>query len=172
VLTTIADPTFTNYVYEIGGAPVLGAPGSVFVANYANAWLGGTAAANTLLNFRTDSGTIAWQSAGSYPTTPAYQAGTVYAVNNRPLDLEARSESDGTLLWSWTPANPLESKFVSEVLLTRNMAFVSTDQATYAIDLTTHLPAFSYPASGKLALSANAILYIQNATDLIAINLN
>ena len=172
VLTTITDPTFTNYIYEIGGSPVLGATGSLFVANYANATLGGTAAANTLLNFRTDTGSIAWQSPGSYPTTPAYHAGTVYAANNRPLGLEARSETDGSLLWSWTPSNPADSKFVSEVLLTQNLAFVSTDQATYAIDLTTHQPAFSYPVSGKLALSGNAILYIHNATDLIAINLN
>jgi len=48
---------------------------------------------------------------------------------------------------------------------------VSTNRATYAIDLETHRPVFSYPVFGKLALSANGVLYIQNATDLIAINL-
>jgi outer membrane protein assembly factor BamB len=95
----------------------------------------------------------------------------VYAVNNLPLRLEARAEADGTLLWSWALPSGSDTQFVSEVLLTKNLAFVSTDRATYAVDLATHEPVFSYPASGKLALSANAILYIHNSTDLIALNL-
>ncbi|MBS0419797.1 MAG: PQQ-binding-like beta-propeller repeat protein [Proteobacteria bacterium] len=171
-LKDIADPTYQNYIYEVRGAPVLGAPGSVFVAQYANSVLNGGAIGNTLINFRTDSGTIGWKIAGCYPTTPAYRSGVLYVLNQTPFRLEARAEADGSLLWSWTPANPAETLFASEVLLTRNMAFVSTDRATYAIDLQTHLPAFSYPASGKLALSANAILYIQNPTSLIALNLD
>jgi hypothetical protein len=171
VLHEIADPTFTNYVYEIGGAPVLGAPGSVFAANYTNSLLNGGAIGNTLVNFRTDTNSIGWQQAGVYPTTPAYKDGVVYAVNQNPLRLEARAETDGTMLWWWTPPSPADSLFVSEVLLTDNLAFVTTTQATYAIDLETHRPVFSFPASGKLALSANGVLYIHNATDLVAINL-
>lgn len=166
----IVDPSYQDFVHEIEGAPVLGAPGSVFVANYWNSdpnsiW------GNSLLNFRTDTSSIAWQISGSYSNTPGYKDGVVYAVNNRPLSLEARAESDGTLLWTWAPTATADTQFVSEVLLTRNLAFVSTDHATYAVDLTTHLPVFSYPLSGKLALSANGILYLQNATTLVAINL-
>jgi len=171
VLHEIADPTFANYVYEIGGAPVLGAPGSVFAANYTNSLLNGGAIGNTLINFRTDTNSIGWQQAGVYPTTPAYKDGVVYAVNQNPFRLEARAETDGTMLWWWTPPNPADSLFVSEVLLTDNLAFVTTTRTTYAIDLATHRPVFSFPASGKLALSANGVLYIHNATDLIAINL-
>lgn len=171
VLNEIIDPTFQNYIYEIGGAPVLGASGSVFAASYSNAALNGGMLGNTLLNFRTATNSIAWQVTGAYPTTPGYNAAVVYAVNQNPLRLEARAESDGSLLWWWTPANPGDSQFISEVLLTENLAFVSTNRATYAIDLTTHRPVFSYPTSGKLALSANGILYIHNTTDLIAINL-
>jgi hypothetical protein len=171
VLNQIVDPTFQNYIYEIGGAPVLGAPGSVFAANYANSALNGGAIGNTLLNFRLATNSIAWQVTGAYPTTPGYKAGVVYAVNHSPLRLEARAESDGALLWWWTPQSASDTVFVSEVLLTENLAFVSTNRATYAIDLTTHRPVFSYPMFGKLALSANGILYIQNTTDLVAINL-
>jgi hypothetical protein len=171
VSNEIVDPTFQNYVYDIGGAPVLGAAGSVFVANYTNSALNGGAIGNTLLNFRTSTNSIAWQVAGAYPTTPAYHGGVVYAANVVPLRLEARAESDGALLWWWTPPHPGDSQFVSEVLLTSNLAFVSTNRATYAIDLTTHRPVFSYPLSGKLALSPNGILYIHNTTDLVAINL-
>lgn len=35
---------------------------------------------------------------------------------------------------------------------------MSTDRSTYAIDRTTHHVAWSYPAAGNLALSANGIL--------------
>jgi hypothetical protein len=171
VLNEINDPSFQNYVYEIGGSPVLGAPGSVFVANYQNSALNGGAIGNMLLNFRTATNSIAWQEPGAYPTTPGYKSEVVYAVNNIPFRLEARAESDGTLLWWWTPPHPGDGQFISEVLLTENLAFVSTNRATYAIDLETHRPVFSYPVFGKLALSANGVLYIQNATDLIAINL-
>ena len=34
--TTIPDPTFRNYIYEINGSAVLGAPNSVFAAAYAD----------------------------------------------------------------------------------------------------------------------------------------
>jgi hypothetical protein len=49
---------------------VLGAPGSVFAANYANSILNGGGIGNTLLNFRTATNSIAWQFTGCYPTTP------------------------------------------------------------------------------------------------------
>jgi hypothetical protein len=170
---TIHDPNYQNYVYENGGAPVLGNAGlgSVFGAAYTNSILNGGGIGNYLTNFRTTTGTIAWQIPGVYPTTPGYKDGVVYAVNQNPLRLEARAEADGALLWYWTPEYAGDSQFVSEVLLTNNMAFVSTNYATHAIDLTTHRAVWGFPASGKLALSANGILYIHNNTDLVAVNL-
>lgn len=173
IRTTIPDPTFQNYVYDAGGAPVLGSVtlGSVFGAAYTNSVLNSGSIGNALTNFRTTDGTIAWRIPGVYPTTPAYRNGIVYAVNQNPLRLEARAEADGALLWSWTPEYAGESKFVSEVLLTDNLAFLSTNYATHAIDLLTHRSVWSYPASGKLALSASGVFYIHNSTDLIAINL-
>jgi hypothetical protein len=171
VLHQIVDPTYQNFVYEIGGAPVIGAPGSIFAAGYANAGLNAGGIGNTLTNFRTNTDSIGWQVRGVYPTTPGYKDQVIYPTNNNPFRLEARAESDGELLWSWTPPAAGDSRFISETLLTQNLAFVSTDRATYAIDLKTHHAVFSYPAHGKLALSANGVLYIQNTNDLIAINL-
>jgi PQQ-like domain len=170
---TIQDPAFQNYVYDLGGAAVLGNEvlGSVFGAAYTNSILNGGAIGNALTNFRTTTGSIAWQVRGVYPTTPSYKDGVVYAVNQNPLRLEARAETDGALIWSWTPDYAGESQFVSEVLLTDSIAFVSTNYATHAIDLQTHRSVWSYPTPGKLALSANGVLYIHSSTDLIAINL-
>ena len=171
VLHQIDDPTFTNYVYQIAGSPVLGAPGSVFVANYANSKLNGGGIGNTLTNFSLTRDAIAWQVSGVYPSTPAYSSGTLYVANERPVRLEARAESDGALLWSWVPPQSGDTGFASEVLLTNNLVFVSTNLATYAIDTTSHAVRWSYPQSGRLALSKNGILYIQGLEFLTAINL-
>lgn len=171
VLHTVTDPTFTNYVYQISGSPVLGAAGSVFVANYANTLLNGGAIGNTLTNFNLNTDSIGWQVAGNYPSTPAYAGGILYVANENPLRLEARAETDGTLLWSWVPPQTGDTNFKSEVLLTNNLVFVSTNLATYAVDLSSHKTVWSYPLMGRLALSKNGILYIQSANLLTAINL-
>jgi hypothetical protein len=166
----ITDPTFVNASYEIRGSPVLGAPGSVFAANYANSSLDGSGSGDTLLDFDLALNSIAWRIAGDYPSTPAYNAGVLYVANNNPRRLEARAEADGSLLWFWTPEGG-DTGFVSEVLLTNNMILVSTDVAIYAIDTTSHQAVWSYPLSGRLALSQNGILYIEGASPLTAINL-
>jgi len=161
VRTTILDPTFSNYIYVINGSAVLGDSGYVFAANYANVILNGGGIGNTLLAFNVPLNTVAWKIAGDYPSTPAYNAGVLYATNNNPVRLEALSESDGTLLWSWVPPQAGDTEFYSETLLTRNLIFVSTNLATYAIDSSTHQTVWSYPLTGKLALSQNGILYIE-----------
>lgn len=165
---TIVDPTFTNYIYVIGGAVVLGAAHSAFAAAYDNSFVNGVG--NYLLHFNTAALTIDWKVKGDYPETPAYNAGVVYAVNDDPLRLEARSETDGSLLWTWSPPATGDAGFKSEVLLTDNVVFVSTNLSTYAVDLTTHKAVWSYPASGNLALSSDGVLYLEGTNTLTAIN--
>lgn len=167
---TITDPTFTNYIYVIGGSVVLGAAHSAFAAAYDNTFLGSGGIGNYLLHFNTSALTIDWSVKGDYPHTPAYDSGVVYAVNDIPMQLEARSETDGSLLWSWVPPASGDSAFKSEVLLTNNLVFVSTNLSTYAVDLTTHKAVWSYPVSGNLALSSNGVLYLEGTNTLTAIN--
>lgn len=162
---TITDPSFQNYADEITGSAVIGEPGFVFAANYAGALSG---QANQLIKFDVAQNSIVWSEAGTFSMTPAYQGGIVYAVNDNPLQLEARAEDDGRLLWSWTP--PLVGKFHSEPLLTSNLVIVSLDVGTFAIDRVTHRAVWSYPAEGHLALSKSGVLYIQGEQKLIAIN--
>ena len=169
-LESIQDPTFQNYIYEISGSPVLGAPNSVFVANYANSVLNDGAIGNTLLHFNLETNVIDWQVPGVFPSTPAYHDGVLYVANENPLRLEARAEDDGELLWWWTPPHAADGGFSSEVLLTNNLMFVSTDRATYAIDLVSHKQVWSFPKAGRLALSRNGVLYIQAGNDLATIN--
>jgi putative Ig domain-containing protein/putative pyrroloquinoline-quinone binding quinoprotein len=170
VLANIPDPTYQNFVYRINGSAVLGAPGSVFAAAYENAYLNGGGIGNTLSKFDVNNQTIPWKVAGVFPRTPAYHSGVVYAVNNNPLRLEARAEGDGSVLWFWTPPQAGDYGFNSEVLVTDSMIFVATNLATYGIDRATHQTVWSYPFTGRLALSQNGVLYIQGAGPLVAIN--
>lgn len=171
VTQTIVDPTFTNYVYSIGGSVVLGAPGSVIVANYADATVGSTGGGNYLLDFNLPLNAVTWKVPGKFASTPAYANGVIYATNLSPMGLEARSETDGSLLWRWVPPQAGDTSFVSEVLLTKTMVFVSTNLALYGVDVTTHQLVFSYPIPGRLALSPNGILYVSSsALPLTAFN--
>jgi hypothetical protein len=171
VQASIKDPNYQNFIYEIDGAPVLGADGSVFVANYSKAYLNGGTMGNQLLKFNTAKGYLDWFIAGNYPATPAYAAGVVYAPNTSPYRIEARAEADGALQWSWTPPQAADTGWASEPIVTRNLLFISTNKATYAIDLRTRKPVWSYPAAGRLALTRSGVLYIQNADALVAFNL-
>jgi hypothetical protein len=170
VSATIKNPGYQPNV-ENDGAPVLGASGNVFAADYANAYLNGGASGNQLMKFNTAKGSLDWGIAGSYPLTPAYAKGVVYAPNTTPYRIEARNETDGALLWSWAPAQGGETSWHGEPIVTNNLLFVSTNLATYAIDLVTHKVVWSYPAGGRLALSRSGILYIQSPEALVALNL-
>jgi putative Ig domain-containing protein/putative pyrroloquinoline-quinone binding quinoprotein len=167
----ITDPNSQDFNYYADGSAVLGAPGSVFAASYANAYINGGGLGNYLFDFNVNTQAIAWQLSGDYGYNPAYNAGILYAANNSPLRLEARDENDGSLIWSWTPPQAGDITFDSEVLLTNSMIFVSTNLATYGIDAITHNLVFSYPFPGRLALSKNGILYIQGTGPIVAINM-
>jgi hypothetical protein len=171
VLGEIKDSNFQNYTYQGDGSVVLGAAGNAFVANYANAYLNGGTMANELLKYNTAKGYIDWRIAGNYPLTPAYADGVLYAPNTMPYRIEARAEGDGALLWSWVPGQASETAWKGEPVVTKNLLFVSTNTATYAIDLRTHKPVWSYPFAGRLALTRSGILYIQNDEALVALNL-
>jgi len=158
---SIADPNYSWHGYTTAGAPVLGGANVVYVGNKNG---------NAVVSFDILNKKVRWSARGSFSGNPAYDAGTLFASNNSPLALEAYSEADGSKQWTWTP--PAGSgTFVSDVLVTNNLVFVSTDTTTYAIDRTTHQSVWSYAASGTLAMSANGVLYIKGSTTIVAINL-
>jgi outer membrane protein assembly factor BamB len=115
--------------------------------------------------------------AGRFSREPAFANGVLYVVNGSQL--EARRESDGALQWSWSPAETTLTPFdglSSNVVVTDNLAFVSTASAVYAVDLVTHQAVWSYPKAGRLALSPRGVLYIvtpagTTVASVIAINL-
>lgn len=169
VQSSIKDTTGTYYSYDTNGAPVLGANGNVFAANYGSGSMN-NGSGNELLKFNTAKGYIDWRIKGNYPLTPAYASGVVYVQNMSPYRIEARAEGDGALLWSWVPGAAAETGWSGEPVVTKNLVFVSATKATYAVDLTSHKVVWSYPMAGRLALTRSGILYIQSAEALVAFN--
>lgn len=163
-LGRITDPTYSWNGYTTAGAPVLGGTNIVYAGNLSYR------SSNSIVSFDTLGMAVRWSIQGAYSGNPAYAGATLFAPNNSPFALEAYAESNGAKLWSWTPP-PGNAQFVSDVLVTNNLVFVSTDTHTFAIDRSTHLPVWNYPASGSLALSANGLLYIKGATSIVAVNL-
>jgi len=119
--------------------------------------------------------TIAWRSANAYLTHPAIANGVIYAARNSPATLDAMSEADGHILWSWTPPAG-NTSFHRNTVVTNNLVFVSTDANVYAIDLNTHQAVWQYAKPGMLAISGSSILYIATGAtisdgNLVAIKL-
>ena len=91
LVASVADPTFQNYIYEIGGSPVLGAPGSVFVANYLNSILNGGDIGNTLIKFVTSGAPSDGRSPGcTRPRPPTQMRSSTSRTKDRSGSRHAR----------------------------------------------------------------------------------
>lgn len=101
-----------------------------------------------------------WSTSNAYITAPAVSDGVIYAARNEPMSLDAIDEATGRVLWSWVPVGNGDTSFHRNILLTRNILFVSTDKAVYALDLASKTPTWRYPKPGMLAISADRTLYI------------
>jgi hypothetical protein len=148
----------TANAWTTGATPLIGAPGNIIVTGN-----------EALTNFDTVNGQVRWTVPGHFHAGSAYDNKEIFVLNGGPYVLEARSETDGSTLWSWTPPAPTGG-WRGNVLLTQNQVFVSTDNATYAIDRTSHATVWTQPFPGKLTLSATGVLYINNDTSVLAIN--
>jgi hypothetical protein len=155
VVKSIPDSLFSWSGWSINGAPIIGSNGSVIMVN-GPANFGG----NRLISFDVANGVIAWAVSGAYQGNPAVANGVVYATTKSPFRLEARRESDGALLWTWTPSDLGAAGFYGNVIVTDNLVFLSTDKKVHAISLASHASVWTYPQPGELAISANGVLYI------------
>jgi outer membrane protein assembly factor BamB len=99
----------------------------------------------------------------------AYGNGVVYAFGANGRTLEAHAPSTGDLLWT---SADLGANGYGDIVVTRNLAFVSSGTTTLAVDLNTHKTVWSYPLGGSMAISPRGVLYIlTNVGGLAAVNL-
>lgn len=108
-----------------------------------------------------------WRVDGNFTGSVTVGNGVAYATSETRL--EAHSEADGSLLWSWAPT---EGPPVGSTILTKNLLFVSSAEATYAIDVASHRTVWSYPAGGgQISLGKAGTLFIALNGSLVAIRL-
>lgn len=160
----IDDPMGNSSGYAYHGAPLLGSKRNAI--SFAGGAFSGRASSNVeqyeqrvLSSFDLEARRYGWSSASAYLTVPALAEGVLYAGRNQPAVLDAMDEASGKVLWNWFPPESGETLH-RNIIVTRNLLFVSTDRAVYAIDLATKKTVWRHPEPGMLALSAGRTLYI------------
>lgn len=182
IVASITDPFSSSFSgYSMFSAPMLGAAGNVIV--FSGGGFSGRAASSSeqfesrvLVSYDVVGARVRWRSADAYATHPAIANGVVYAARNAPARLDALSEADGRILWSWALPTSGGTRFHRNIVVTRNLLFVSTDTQVHAIELGSRQSVWSHPRPGMLAISAASVLYIVTGTtisdgNLVAISL-
>jgi outer membrane protein assembly factor BamB len=182
LVTFITDPFWPgSSSYDVFSAPAIGANGDVI--SFSGGGFSGQAASSSeqyesrvIVSYDIANQAYKWRTQNSYLTHPAIANGVVYAARNAPATLDAMSEADGHIEWSWTPPAG-DSSFHRNIVVTRNLLFVSTDVNVYAIDLNTHQAVWHYPKPGMIAISAAPMLHIVTGVrvsdgNLVAIRLD
>ena len=147
VTYTIADPT--PGWSSVGQAPVLGGKGDAYVTS------GGR-----LLMFNLKDRSIKWGKADAvYKGQPALANGVVFSPAN--VGVIGNSQVKGKRVWTWWV--PSTESVSSNVVVSDTHLFVSTNVATYAVDLKTQKAVWSERVTGRLAV-ADGYLYIAQST--------
>ncbi|MGO4381725.1 outer membrane protein assembly factor BamB family protein [Pseudoduganella sp. RAF53_2] len=124
---------------------------------------------NRLIAFDLTLRTMAWAVNGPSSGMAAYAKDVVYILNANGSVLEARSPADGHLLWSSdTLVGTENDTSFNNIVLTNNLAFVSSNTSTLAIDLATHKTVWNYALGGALSISNRGVLYISNSSGKVA----
>lgn len=144
VVYEVADPTFDWTGWSMDQSPVLGSMSDILATN------GGR-----LLSFDIRTHAIGYEIKTAITGQVSVGNGLVFVRSGKSV--EARKESDGSLVWVWTPP---EGQPTGTMIVTKNLLFVSTSATTYAVDLSSQRQVWTYPAGGSLALSGQGILFI------------
>lgn len=151
VYKDFSDPRTISTSYSAFISPVITPSGHVLYVNQQEG--------DVLNDIDVDTGKVLWKTSYNYNLQPAIAGGVVYISRGYPFGIEAINETDGALLWNWAIPST-DNNVIENLIVCDNLLFVSTDKATYAIDLTTHQAVWSTPAHGMLSLSSNYMLYI------------
>ncbi|MDX1494694.1 MAG: PQQ-binding-like beta-propeller repeat protein [Longimicrobiales bacterium] len=98
---------------------------------------------------------------------PAVADGSIFTINRGRLDV--RDEVDGALLWSWNP--PDLDSLSGPVVVTRNLVFVTSSSALYAIHRGSRELAWSSSKTGSIAFSSDGGLFIVDEDAITRVDL-
>lgn len=159
-VASIADPSTTGDMTPLSSVVVLGSRGNAMMNS------SGSPTRAPITSFDIAGRRWQWTTAQSYLPLFAAGDGGVYGIRRATAPtLDAIDESNGQLLWSWSPpASDAQDEMVGNILVTRNMVFVSTtgtiNSWVWAIDRTTGRFAWRYPNGGYLAMSGSRTLLV------------
>lgn len=161
---SISDP-LGNFNYDYHGSPVIGSRNNVLA--FSGGSFSGRASSNTehyddrvISNFDIVNNKYVWSSQYAYRTFFAISNGIIYAGKNSPVAIDAIDESTGEILWSWVPPSTEDTSFHRNVIVTKNLLFVSTNSHIYVIDLKSKELLWSYNEAGMISISNNRILFL------------
>jgi outer membrane protein assembly factor BamB len=166
--------------WEAWGAPVVGNGSLVYVTAY-DTGMGLAYGAGSLVAFDVNAGTMPWSVSTTVRSNPVLAGAVLYVVEGAG-SLQAYDANSGSALWRWDPPAPPSGGLVppppaervgpdAPLLVVGNYAFLGSGGVTRAIDLNTRQAVWQYPLVGRLAVSANGVLYIGNTEKLAAFNL-
>ena len=157
----IADPALASTGYT-GRTVTLSGKQMAYVAD-----------SGRLVGFDLANKSLAWSLNVAASAQPAYAGDVVYVLAANGSVLEAHSGDKGALLWTSNTLIGLKNETLfNHVIVTDNLAFVSSASSTLAIDLQTHKTVWAYPLGGASSISDRGVLYILSHTgDMAAINL-
>jgi outer membrane protein assembly factor BamB len=141
-----------------GGTPVLSDTQFAFVSD-----------SGRLVAFNLARRTHAWTLHGKRVTTPAYAKGVLYLFNNTGGALEAYAPDSGKLLWTADKlSDPADATWFDQIVVSDNLAFISSEDNTLALDLASGKTVWRYALGGKLSISDRGMLYIVSRSGRMA----
>lgn len=134
--------------------------------HYGRLNLCGTFQPNSLSLVDPSSAQLRWSVSSCFVTNPVVGNDVVYVGNGYSNSVEARALADGKLLWALSlndvgPRSPPGvALFGPNIVLTRNLLFVSSVHTTFAVDIGTRKVVWRHNMGGALAISDQGVLYI------------
>ncbi|PVZ65619.1 outer membrane protein assembly factor BamB family protein [Pelagibaculum spongiae] len=144
----IEDPDFDWSDWSMNLAPVL-FKNQVFAINNGR-----------LLSFDLQNRNITWQKDNQYSGQPVVANNTIYTISNGSV--EALNVLDGSRQWSWIAGTSSEDHISGTMIISNNLLFCSTENATYALDISTQEVVWQTTEVGQLAIGGYGNLYIAN----------
>lgn len=109
---------------------------------------------------------IAWSKGPGYIGQPAFDGKFIYSSRNDGLYV---LDKNGKVAWNWYQDN---ENVLGQILVTKNLVFISTDKNIYAISKVTREPVWSYPASGVLSMGMGHLYILDKLGNLISIKVS